>query len=476
MASATDQPRPMQGIKRQHSFSQDDDQDAQRASEKRMRLDSTGPTLATRQEGIATWLEATTRGADEYTPDPRHQADMQSIATQPHTQHHDSDARQGEHIRPSASPITPYRKDHNTHTTNFARQHTPSSWFPTPRNAGLDGPEHQQQQADPEIVHDPADHPQYREVNLRAHKIFLQGVREPLPEHVANLVYQVQHSSSSNSNSNNNNGSIGPSSRDPTTSEIEADTVLQNLSLGQTTKPMIARIFTQRILPRRHPFDVYSRTFCAPFARWTEPDPGESLDSVDLQMLAIPLGTSAPDILYGYDLQNSFSHAQRCFLQGRDLEGELQVPFLVIECVGDQYGPEGGGSMFTATNRCLRNAAACVDIAGNLIEEARGHHDQSAAHWQGIDSQVFSVATNGTEARLYVSWRPEGDSEVVNTAIVKCFLLQDAQHYLELRKVVRGIIDWGKGRRLEQLRFALDFMSQRTGYDRNKSEDMDSLM
>lgn len=461
----------MQGIKRQHSFSQDDDQDAQRASEKRMRLDSTGPTLATRQEGITTWLEATTRGADEYTPDPRRQADMQSIVTQ--HQHHDSDIRQGDHIRLSASPITPYRKDHHTHTTNFARQHTPSSWFPTPRNAGLDGPEHQQQQADSGIVHDPADHPQYREVNLRAHKIFLQGVREPLPEHVANLVYQVQHSSSSNNN-NNNNGSIGPSSRDPTTSEIEADTLLQNLNLGQTTKPMIARIFTQRILPRRHPFDVYSRTFGAPFARWAPYDPGSSPDSEDLRVLAIPLGSSAPDILYGYDLQNSFSHAQRCFLQAMDLESELQVPFLAVECVGDQYGPEGGGSMFTATNRCLRNAAACVDIAGNLTNEVR-QYDQGA-YWSGIESQVFSVATNGTEARLYVSWRPEGDSLTVNTAVVKCFLLQDAHHYLELRKVIRGIIDWGKGRRLEQLRYALDFMSQRTGYQKNKSEDMDSLM
>lgn len=36
------------------------------------------------------------------------------------------------------------------------------------------------------------------------------------------------------------------------------------------------------------------------------------------------------------------------------------------------------------------------------------------------------------------------------------FLLQDPGHYLEFRKYVRNIVDWGKDRRLEEIRDSLD--------------------
>ncbi|KAF4511874.1 hypothetical protein G6O67_001078 [Ophiocordyceps sinensis] len=71
-----------------------------------------------------------------------------------------------------------------------------------------------------------------------------------------------------------------------------------------------------------------------------------------------------------------------------------------------------------------------------------------------IDSAAFSIAMSGTEARLYVSWKHnEQDFYMAN---VKSFLLQDPEHYLEFRKYVRNIIDWGKDKRLQDIRNSLD--------------------
>ncbi len=61
---------------------------------------------------------------------------------------------------------------------------------------------------------------------------------------------------------------------------------------------------------------------------------------------------------------------------------------------------------------------------------------------------------NGTEARLYVSWKHnELDYYMAN---VKSFLRQEPEHYIEFRKYVRNIIDWGKDKRLDNIRNSLD--------------------
>lgn len=41
-------------------------------------------------------------------------------------------------------------------------------------------------------------------------------------------------------------------------------------------------------------------------------------------------------------------------------------------------------------------------------------------------------------------------------ANVKSFLLQEPEHYIEFRKYVRNIIDWGKDKRLKEIRDSLD--------------------
>ncbi|KAF4629826.1 hypothetical protein G7Y89_g8319 [Cudoniella acicularis] len=61
---------------------------------------------------------------------------------------------------------------------------------------------------------------------------------------------------------------------------------------------------------------------------------------------------------------------------------------------------------------------------------------------------------NGTEARLYVSWKH--DELKYYTRKVDSFLLQKPKDYVEFRKYVRNIIDWGKDKRLNEIRDSLN--------------------
>ena len=73
---------------------------------------------------------------------------------------------------------------------------------------------------------------------------------------------------------------------------------------------------------------------------------------------------------------------------------------------------------------------------------------------QPIDSAAFSIAMSATEARLYISWKH--DELKYYTRKVDSFLLQSPEHYLKFRKYVRNIIDWGKDKRLKEIRDSLD--------------------
>ncbi|KAK5656497.1 hypothetical protein OQA88_4474 [Cercophora sp. LCS_1] len=61
---------------------------------------------------------------------------------------------------------------------------------------------------------------------------------------------------------------------------------------------------------------------------------------------------------------------------------------------------------------------------------------------------------NGTEARLYVSWKHNDLDYYMQK--VDSFLLQEPQDYIEFRKHVKNIIDWGKDKRLKEIRESLD--------------------
>ncbi|CAD6455292.1 d0a73d59-aaf0-4045-835d-1e8292a975ad-CDS [Sclerotinia trifoliorum] len=61
---------------------------------------------------------------------------------------------------------------------------------------------------------------------------------------------------------------------------------------------------------------------------------------------------------------------------------------------------------------------------------------------------------SGTEARFCVSWK-HNEFEYY-TQKVDSFLLQEPENYIKFRKYIRNIIDWGKEKRLDEIRNSLD--------------------
>jgi hypothetical protein len=107
--------------------------------------------------------------------------------------------------------------------------------------------------------------------------------------------------------------------------------------------------------------------------------------------------------------------------------------------------------MWVATNQCLGGSASCVNIAERLNRQLRQCKNKKV---RPIDSAAFSIAMNGTEARLYVSWKH--DELKYYTRKVDSFLLQKPKDYVEFRKHVLNIIDWGKDERLKEIQKSLD--------------------
>ena len=102
----------------------------------------------------------------------------------------------------------------------------------------------------------------------------------------------------------------------------------------------------------------------------------------------------------------------------------LIYPFFVIEFNGDS-------ALWVATNQCLGASASCVNIAERLNDRLK--QSNSEIIWS-IENAAFSVAINGTEARLYIPWKH--DELDYHTRKVDSFLLQNPKDYLEFRKYV----------------------------------------
>lgn len=161
------------------------------------------------------------------------------------------------------------------------------------------------------------------------------------------------------------------------------------------------------------------------------------------------VGNPIPDMLYGYSRHHAFPDQQTQLISMGDEpvanNQGLIYPFFVIEFKGN------GGDLWVATNQCLGGSASCVNIAERLNDQLRKCKSSKV---KPVDSTAFSIAMNGTEARLYVSWKHSDLDYYMQK--VDSFLLQKPQDYIEFRKHVKNIIDWGKDNRLKEIRESLD--------------------
>ncbi|CAK7235519.1 hypothetical protein SCUCBS95973_009295 [Sporothrix curviconia] len=194
-----------------------------------------------------------------------------------------------------------------------------------------------------------------------------------------------------------------------------------------------------------------------PFAR-TDPVTGDRVAK---------FSTPAPDLIVGYSSSTyGFpSEQHRRFLGRMDTEfaatatntPSLVFPFLTVEFKGR------AGDLWVAANQCLGASASCVNITEKLNrqlynyrhDKARDDGDDSDKdEMQTVNSTAFSIAMNGNEARLYVSWRHDDRNYYMSN--VQCYLLSRPDHHIEFREAVRNILDWGKNERLAAIRTSLD--------------------
>lgn len=270
----------------------------------------------------------------------------------------------------------------------------------------------------------------YREKNLLANNIHMRYPHDDFPDGVARLVDGMSR----------RRDSPGPSF-----DEVRRDTELADLELRGVSEGLVEDYFRDDIFPKTKSSDTLRRDPRIPMYQTVVPTIHPTFK----------VSTPVPDMLYGYSRNVAFPDQQAQLISmGSSIDANsqfLDFPFFVIEFKAD--GASGTGSLWVATNQCLGASATCVNVAENLNQQLKSCGSENVLT---VDSAAFSIAMNGSLANLYVSWKH--DDFNFYTKRVKAFCLQEPDQYLNFRKHVRNIIDWGRDVRLKSIRNSLDFL------------------
>ncbi|KAK8044149.1 hypothetical protein PG993_004173 [Apiospora rasikravindrae] len=159
-----------------------------------------------------------------------------------------------------------------------------------------------------------------------------------------------------------------------------------------------------------------------------------------------------PDLVYGYTLVGRvvhFSDAQQ--IAGRTMSpkmgmdgSDLAFPFLIIEYISDQ------GIRWAAENQCMGGSATSVAMVNGLNDMLKKCNET-----QRVNNTAFSFVINHFHAMLYVSWMGEGEKEYLVRRLLM-FDLYAGNEFSKFTTCVKIIINWGKGDRLKEIKWALD--------------------
>jgi hypothetical protein len=259
--------------------------------------------------------------------------------------------------------------------------------------------------------------------SVTLNNIFHRKPNEQFPEHIADLVDHVSK----------DRDSPGPSP-----DQLRDDADLYGLE-DAAGEPEVEEYFKGNIFPKSEASGALKRSDRQMISKHQVPSTGSKLR----------VSTPVPNMLYGYR-HEAFPQQQTQLIsmgtQPIANTDRLTYPFFVVEFKGE------GGSLWLATNQCLGGSASCVNIAERLNRQLQQYQGEA----EPIDSATFSVAMSGTEARLYISWKHDELDFYIRK--IKRFSLQEPEQYLEFRKYVRNIIDWGKDKRVKDIRDSLDFL------------------
>ncbi|CAK7204261.1 hypothetical protein SEUCBS139899_007016 [Sporothrix eucalyptigena] len=306
-----------------------------------------------------------------------------------------------------------------------------------------------------------AEHAYYRDLSLNRNNMYiLSGYCPQLPPQALGVVMRIQDSADVSLD-------IDGGLPVPSLNSLARDPLLQAMPHG-TKLPEVAWYFENKIFWAPTVDSGLERTTDVPMARRTLPDllPVRNTD------IAVPAGrypmnaiaTPKPSILYGYSLDMSFPHRRHrtqlhrlslTAAASRDADGggTMWLPFFSVEFLGES----SGGSLKTATNRCMVNSATCV----HMVETLKARLPEDVC----INSTAFSVAISGTEARLYVTWAEKAKSTTSGTAnsgrpsyymaTIGTYVMQRPEDFVEVRRMFLRILDWARGPRLDAIRSGL---------------------
>uniref|UniRef100_A0A8H7TVN3 DUF7924 domain-containing protein n=1 Tax=Bionectria ochroleuca TaxID=29856 RepID=A0A8H7TVN3_BIOOC len=132
---------------------------------------------------------------------------------------------------------------------------------------------------------------------------------------------------------------------------------------------------------------------------------------------------------------------------------EIKFPFLEIEYKGD--GSNSWGRLWVATNQSLGGTATFL----NILDQFKTQLNQRSLKTQSevLEPIVFSVVTNGTEARLFVT-SSDGQG-VFKMFLIRGFLFYEDQGFDKLSAYLTNIIEWGAEIRLGHIKNALKALS-----------------
>ncbi|CAH0000001.1 unnamed protein product [Clonostachys byssicola] len=158
------------------------------------------------------------------------------------------------------------------------------------------------------------------------------------------------------------------------------------------------------------------------------------------------ISTPDPDLLLGYDTW-SFPITQIGHLYRWDINN-TKFSFLSVDYQGDHTC--NTSRLWVATNHCMVATATCVQIMKKLraaVLERGNAEDVEVA--SSLDLHVFGLVTNGTEARLFVTYPDESEDSHIkfHVKLIRGFLLYDIQHRADLKRCVEKIFEWAEERR-----------------------------
>ncbi|RSL55882.1 hypothetical protein CEP54_009133 [Fusarium duplospermum] len=166
-----------------------------------------------------------------------------------------------------------------------------------------------------------------------------------------------------------------------------------------------------------------------------------------------PTEDLAPDVIYGYP-----EEALHCLGgipswvmdDGKAAEASLFYPFLTVQI--QDHDLRSDGDIDKVADECMITSSISVRMLDKLNQRLaiRQRGEQSTT----VNSAAFSIAMNGSVARLYVTFAWDETRDYVHS--VDSFVLADQKHHERFHRYVQNIIDWGKNERLQEIRDAIE--------------------